>query len=233
MKKALLILTALFFATAQAQDVKPTTPQIAISGEGKVKATPDQAFISVTVESKGNIAAEVKKDNNIAVDKVVQFIKKMKLAKEDVQTQQVALNADYNYPPKKKQSFTAVQTIDILLKDLAQYDLLMEGLIDAGVNRINSVEFKSSKLAQYQSEARKLAMKDAKMKAEDFVSVLGQKVGKAILISDNSQAYYPQPVYAMAAEKLSMNEDASAPKETLIIGEINITANVSVSFILE
>jgi uncharacterized protein YggE len=35
--------------------------------------------------------------------------------------------------------------------------------------------FQSSKLAQYQSEARKLAMKDAKLKAEDYVSVLGQK----------------------------------------------------------
>jgi uncharacterized protein YggE len=47
-----------------------------------------------------------------------------------------------------------------------------------------------SKLAQY-SEARKLAMKDAKLKAEDYVSVLGQKVG--VTITDNSQNYQPQP----------------------------------------
>jgi uncharacterized protein YggE len=41
--------------------------------------------------------------------------------------------------------------------------------------------FQSSKLAQYQSEARKLAMKDAKLKAEDYVSVF-LKVGKAMTI---------------------------------------------------
>jgi uncharacterized protein YggE len=46
---------------------------------------------------------------------------------------------------------------------------------------------------KYQSEARKLAMKDAKLKAEDYVSVLGQKVGKAVTITDNSQNYQPQP----------------------------------------
>jgi hypothetical protein len=107
----------------------------------------------------------------------------------------------------------------------------MEGLVNQGVNRIDNVIFESSKLAEYQSEARKLAMKDAKIKAEDYVSVLGQKVGKAMIISDNSQNYQPQPVYARM-KAMSM-EDSSAPRETLAEGEITITANISVSFILE
>jgi uncharacterized protein YggE len=38
-----------------------------------------------------------------------------------------------------------------------------------------------------------MAMK-MQQKAEDYVSVLGQKVGKAITISDNSQNYYPTNV---------------------------------------
>jgi len=76
-----------------------------------------------------------------------------------------------------------------------------------------------------------LAMKEAKMKAEDYVSVLGQKVGRAMTISDNSQVYYPQPVYG-AMKSMAMSDNA-APRETLAVGEINITANVSVSFILE
>jgi hypothetical protein len=117
------------------------------------------------------------------------------------------------------------------LKDLSKYDELMEGLVGEGINRIDNVTFQSSKLAQYQSEARKLAMKEAKLKAEDYVSVLGQKIGKAITISDNSQTYYPQPVYG-AMKTMAMDSEA-APRETLAIGEINITANVSVNFILE
>ena len=54
--------------------------------------------------------------------------------------------------------------------------------------------------------------------AEDFVAVLGQKVGKAILISDNSQSYIPQPrMYAM--KSMAMDKSESAPRETLAIGE--------------
>ena len=106
----------------------------------------------------------------------------------------------------------------------------MGGLVDAGINRIDNVTFQSSKMADYESEARKLAIKQAKLKAEDYVSVLGQKVGRAMTISDNSQNNYPQPRYA--AMKMMESSD-SAPRETLAVGEINITANVSVSFILE
>ena len=86
-------------------------------------------------------------------------------------------------------------------------------------------------MTKLQSDARKLAMKDAKSKAEDYVSVLGQKVGKAILISDNSQVYIPAAprMYAMKAEY----SDKETSRETLAIGEIEITANVSVSFALE
>jgi hypothetical protein len=93
------------------------------------------------------------------------------------------------------------------------------------------VIFQSSIVADYQSEARKLAMKDAKSKAEDYVSVLGQKVGKAIYVSDNSQNYQPQSVYKRI-QTMSM-DDSSAITETLAAGEITITANVNVSFVLE
>ena len=108
----------------------------------------------------------------------------------------------------------------------------MMGLNDVGVNSIQGVEFKSSKMEEHEREARKKAMLNAKQKAEDYVSVLGQKVGKALLITDNSQVYYPQPMYKGAM--MGMAADAeSAPRQTLAIGEIEINATVNVSFVLD
>ncbi|SHM61933.1 SIMPL domain-containing protein [Flavobacterium xanthum] len=229
MKKALLILSMLFISMSYGQEIKQV-PQINVSGEGKVKVVPDQASIAVTVETKGNNAKDVKKQNDEKIEAVLKFIKKMNLAPADYKTQRVSLNPQYDYE-KKKHSYNATQTIEILLKDLSKYDELMEGLVDEGINRIDNVTFQSSKLAQHQSEARKLAMKEAKLKAEDYVSVLGQKIGRAMTISDNSQTYFPQPMYATM--KTMEMSDTRAPRETLAIGEINITANVTVSFILE
>jgi uncharacterized protein YggE len=229
MKKALLILAVLFMTISYSQEQKQI-PSINVSGEGKVKVAPDQASISISIETKGSKADDVKQQNDKKMDAILKFIKNSNIAKEDYQTQRVSLNPNYDYE-KKKYSYIAIQTLQILLKDLSKYDVLMEGLVDQGINRIDNVEFKSSKMKELQSDARKLAVKDAKAKAEDFVSVLGQKVGKALLISDNSQSYVSQPrMYAM---KSSMVMDESVPRETLAIGEIEIKANVNLIFILE
>ena len=229
MKKALVILSVLFISMSYGQEVKQV-PQINVSGEGKVKVVPDQATLAVTVETKGNNAKDVKKQNDEKIEAVLKYMKKMNLAPAYYKTQRVSLNPQYDYE-KKKHSYNATQTIEILVRDLSIYDELMEGLVDQGINRIDAVTFQSSKLVQYQSEARKLAMKEAKVKAEDYVSVFGQKVGRAMTITDNSQTYYPQPMYA--AMKTMEMSDASVPRQTLAVGEINITANVTVSFILE
>ncbi len=229
MKKLLLLIPLLFMTMANAQDNQPK-PQISVSGEGKVKAVPDQALIVVAVETRGSDAKDVKKKNDIAVDKVIQFIKKFNLPKADVQTQRVVLEPNYDYT-KKVYTNRALQSIQIMLRDLEQYDALMEGLTDAGINNISKVEFQSSKQASFESEARKLAMKDALKKANDYVSILpGQKIGKAIVINDNTQTNYPRPMYS--AMKMEAG-DASGGRETVAIGEVDITANVTVSFLLD
>ena len=231
MKKTAIILFTMLVTALQAQEIKQI-PMVNVSGEGKVKIEPDQALITISVETKGNDAVSVKKDNDKKMDAVLKLIKKANIAKEDFQTQRVSLNPNYDYE-KKKNYFLASQTVQILLKDLSKYDELMAGTVDAGINKINNVTFKSSKILQLQSDARKLAIKDAKTKAEDFVSVLGQKVGKAITISDNSAGYNPQPILyrAMKSEAMAMNDGAQ--NETLALGEIEIVVNVGVSFILE
>ena len=218
----------LIMSVAGAQEIKPV-PQVNVSGEGKVKVIPDQAFISISVESKGTKAADVKKLNDELTEKVIKAIRQSNLPKEDVQTRRVSLNPVYDYE-KKKYSYNATQTIEILLKDLSKYDVLMEAVVDAGVNRISDVEFRSSKIEQYRSEARKSAILEAKMKANDYVSVINQKIGKAITISDNTQVNYPRP---MMYEMKSAMSDSAAPRETLAIGEIDVTASVNVNFALE
>jgi uncharacterized protein YggE len=230
MKKVITIICLFFVLMLQAQEGK-AIPQISVSGEGIIKIAPDQVFISVTTETKGSDAADVKKRNDIAISEVIKFIKTAKIPTEDVQTKRISLNPEFDYQVKKR-NYNATQTIEILLKDITKYDSVIVGLIDAGINRIDVVEFRSSKLEQYLSEARKLAIKQAKQKAEDFAFTLGQKVGKALNITDNSQGYFPQPMYDKSTLKMGIQNNGT-PRETIAIGEINISANVNVSFVLE
>ena len=207
-------------------------PQISISGEGKIKVIPDEATITVAVENSGKDATEVKKLNDATVEKVLKAIKQAGIATTDFQSQRVNLNKSYDYNTKKY-SYVANQTISIHLKDLKKYDKLMMDLVDSGINNIQGVEFKSSKIKEHERQARKNAMLDAKQKAEDYVSVLaGQKVGKALVISDNSYTNYPRPMYA-EMKTMAVADEGAMPRETLAIGEIEIVSTVTVSFVLE
>ena len=233
MKNSILVIVTILFTTiSNAQEQKSNLiPQISVCGEGKVIVVPDQACITVGVQNTGKEAAEVKKLNDETISKVIKFLKKSGIPTTDFKTNNVSLNKSYDYE-KKKSNFEANQTLSITLKDLSKYDEIMMGLNETGINSIQGVEFKSSKLAEYEKEARKNAMLNAKQKANDYVSVLGQKVGKALMITDNSVTVYPQPMYKSSMMDMS-SEMAGGNKETLAAGEITINANVNVSFVLE
>jgi hypothetical protein len=233
MKKLLVVLT-LFIVTAQAQaqaqELKQI-PQISISGEGKILVAPDIAIIQLGVQNNGKDPKEVKQLNDVTIDKVIAYIKKFGIPVTDYQTTQMSLYKNYDYE-KKKHSYQANQTISVTLKDISKYNALMMDVMETGINVISGVNFKSSKMELFESEARIKAILNAKKKAEDYVSVLqGQKVGKAISISDNSQTNYPQPVFM--AKGYMADSEATQPRETLAVGEIEITATVTVIFVLE
>lgn len=231
MKKLILLLTLVTTMNVMSQEQHKSVPQISISGEGKVKVTPDIVVIQLGLQNNGKDAKEVKTLNDVTIDKVIKYIKKFNIPSADYQTAQMSLHKNYDYD-KKKYSYQANQTVSVTLKDISKYDAFMMDVMDTGINVINGVEFKSSKMETYETEARKKAILNAKKKADDYVSVLaGQKVGKAILISDNSYTNYPQPVFM--AKGMMAEADAAMPRETLAVGEIEIVCTVNVSFVLE
>jgi uncharacterized protein YggE len=232
MKKTAVILALLVMGVTQAQvqEQKAIVPQISVTGEGKIKVVPDQAVITVGFQNTGKDAKEVKTLNDEVVDKVIKFLKKSGIPTKDYKTNNVSLGKHYDYE-KKKYNFQANQTLTIMLKEISKYDEIMMGLNDAGINNIQGVEFKSSKMEEYEREARKKAMLNAKQKANDYVSVLGQKVGKALLITDASNVFFPQPMYK--GNMMAMATEADTVRETLAIGEIEINTTVNVTFALE
>jgi len=231
MKRIALVLFAAVTTMAGAQTLeKNQVPQINVAGEGRVYVIPDEAVITIGVENIGSDANDVKKKNDVAIDAIIKYLKNTaKLPEKDYQTKRVSLNRNYDYD-KKKYSYVASQTITVHLKDLTKYDALMMGVVDAGANNIQGVDFRTSKQAQYESEARVLAVQQAKKKADDYAKALNQKAGKAILVTDNTQTYYPAPM--MMREQFK-SADMAGAKETLAVGEIVVTANVNISYELQ
>ena len=223
MKKYMLLLAMFIGAATFAQDQQNT---VSVIGTGTVSIVPDKVLINSRIEHTGKSAIEVKKQNDKVVNEVIKYLKSQGIASENIQTEYIRLNKEFNYNTKDT-FYSANQAISIELQDLKKYEKIMSGLLDSGLNRIDGIEFMTSKKGELQSEARKKAVLDAQMKAREYAAALGQNIGKALRISEIQTDHY-QPVYRV----MEMKQD-SAEQESIAPGEMEVKVKVNVDFLLQ
>lgn len=224
--KKLLILILFSSMSIVAQNYQDVVPTISVSGTGIVKIVPDKAIIKLQVEQQGKAAKETKASVDEVVDGVIKYCRKQNIAANDVQTKRISLQKNYNYQ-KKTYEFRASQAVHIVVRDLKDYDTIMEGLLNTGINRIDGVQLLSSKQEELVRKARIAAMQNAKQKAKEYANAVGQKIGKAITISEFSN---PKPVYRAKSMAPMADMTLESSTETLAVGELEIKTKVSVIF---
>jgi uncharacterized protein YggE len=199
---------------------------VEVTGEGVVKVEPDEVNLRVGVEFTGEDPAALKRLTDQVIAEVLGLLKREGVDKKHVQTDYIRMDKSYDYQTKKNK-FYARQQITIQLKELEKYEGVMNGLLGSGINRIESVSFGSSKIEQLQSDARDLAMSNAKAKATQYADAIGQEIGKAIYIREQARSNAPLPVLRSA---MTMDEAGSSQGNTLAPGEIEVRATVFVGF---
>lgn len=224
MKKIALLLMVVASSSMTAQS--QLNPSVEVTGEGIVNVVPDQVTVNVRVENTGSNPKELKQKNDRTVAEVLQFVEGMGIESKYVQTDFVRLSKNYEYNTKTY-NYVANQSLTIKLVSLKQYEPLMNGLLETGINRIEGVNFSSSNMESLQSQARKKAVENAKMKAAEYALVLGQSIGKATQISEFQRVNNPGPMLRSA---MAMDSESSA--KTLAPGEMQVSVRVNVSFVL-
>lgn len=228
MKNLLFLAGVLAVSLLQAQQIPSPQSTVVVQGEGIVNVVPDQVLINSRIEHEGENAQEVKKRNDAVVNKVINYLKSQGIPEKNIKTTYVNLNKNYNYNDKSY-SYVAYQSITVKLEDLRGYEFIMSGMLEAGLNRIDGIEFMSSNIEVYKKEARKIAMQNARTKAEEYAAAINQEIGKAVNINEIEGNNF-NPVYR--SEMVKMQSD-SGEQETLSPGEMQITARVAVGFLLD
>lgn len=228
MKKFLILAAVLGVSLLQAQQVSSPPPTVVVYGEGRINVVPDQVVINSRIEHEGENPQQVKMDNDAVVNKVIKYLKSQGIPEKNIRTTYVNLNKNYNYN-EKTYSYIAYQSIAVKLEDLRGYEFIISGMLEAGLNRIDGIEFMSSRQEVIEKEARKKAMQNARSRAEEYAGALNQEIGKAVRINEMENTNF-NPVHR--TEMLKMQGD-NGEQETLSPGEMQVTAKVEVSFLLE
>ena len=84
-------------------------------------------------------------------------------------------------------------------KDQTILNKILDGVVNNGANQIDGTSLTVEKPTDLQNQARKLAIADAKVKAQELADEAGLKLGKVVSVSESSGGY-PGPIpYAMNA----------------------------------
>ena len=148
-----------------------------------------------------------------------------------IQTSSVQMNPEYSEERVPRfLDFDVTQTIQLTLKDLSKYESLLSKLIEGGVNRVDSIEFRVAEPRKYKDDARLKAIRAAKEKATAMAAELGQTVGKPWEITEEVEPT-SSPFQNVQVAAGFVAPDAS--QSTVAPGQIAIRASIRVSFQLE
>ncbi|AXV65294.1 DUF541 domain-containing protein [Pseudoalteromonas lipolytica] len=215
----------------------PDAPHIYIQGNASITTIPDNVKLTVAIVEidKDLIAAKNKADNTMA--KAIKLAKSKGVEEKGIYASNISIQRETEYNRETgKQNFVGyrvTRNLSLTLTDTKQYPVLLQQLVNSGINEINQTQFVSSRYEELQKQAQKLAIKDARAAAKEFANDYGVEL-KGLYTASNSPLDTGVQPY-MRAEKMVMADAAPSNyvPDAYNGGEITIIASSYAVYYIE
>ena len=202
---------------------------ITVNGQGEVRIAPDQAGISLGVTTQAASAAEAMSQNGTQQTSVINALKEVGIEGSDIQTSGLTLSpmVDYgeNGQNPKVTGYQASNMVTIRVKEVDRLGEILDKIVAAGANEINSINFTREDSAAAEDDARRAAVQDARHRAEILAEAAGLTLGPLLVMRDQPQpGGRPEPMMMKAAMA-----DQATPVEA---GELSLTSSVEIVYAL-
>lgn len=220
-----------FPAAALAQVPPPLLPEgtrLDVVATGEVTRVPDIARISAGVVTQAPTAQAALSANSAQMNRVIAALRRAGVAERDIQTSAVNLSPNYRYAenqPPMLTGYGASNQVTIRFRDIRTSGTILDTLVREGANQINGPSLEIDKPEPALDEARVLAVRTARARADVYARAAGMRVVRILLISESGGDYRPPPPPMMMAR----GESADASTK-IVPGEQAVSVSVSVSF---
>ena len=157
-------------------------PYIETSAKIDTAVTPDKIWLSITVtekDTKGKVSVEEQENKMAQVLKSLGIDLKKQLKLTD-------LSSNFKKYFLRSQDVLKTKSFSLVVYDAVTAGKVIQGLEKQDIANVELEKTEYSGLEQLKLELKSKAVLQAKKQAEAMVRPLGQKVGKAIFISDDN-----------------------------------------------
>jgi uncharacterized protein YggE len=203
----------------------PGEPVVVVTGEGVVKAAPDQAWVTFAVESRSKNPKDAQAQNAKSMTSVQERLVAAGIPKDAIRTlsYDLQLESDWVNGRQVPRGYVARNTIEVRLDDIGRVGEAIDVAITNGANSVHGVRFDLKGRASLERDALKRATADARARAEAAAAGVGATVGRVLRIEEPSRGY-PMPPVPLMREMAA--QDARAAITPVVAGEIEIRSTV-------
>jgi uncharacterized protein len=232
---ALVLVSFLAAAPVRAQGPAPAAslqePLVVASGEGLAQAAPDRAWISVSAESRAPSPREAQRRTAELMRPVLEALRKARVPDDAVRTTGYDIQQEFDFTNGKRvpRGYMARNSIEVRVDDVSRVGELLETVVNQGATAVSGLRFDLKDHAKLEREAVRLAVVNARLKAEAAAAGAGRTLDRLVRIDETGGAPPPTPmpfVRTMAAE-------AGGGAPPVSVGQIEVRSQVTVTFSLK
>ena len=214
------------------QEAQPVVRTISVTGSGQANLVPDIAYLYLGVHTEKPTASEAMAENNAQTQSMIDALTKFGIDKKDIRTTNFSIYPQDKYDPQTgtptgEKVYSVDNTVYVTVRDLKQLGDLLDTVVAAGANTINSIQFDVADKAEAIKTARAEAVKDAQAQAQELADSAGVTLGEiqALGFYDSQ----PYPMYE-GKEGGAVAQSAAVPIQP---GQLTFTVTVNATYAIK
>ena len=215
-------------ASVPASAIQPMPRTLSVTGSAQAALTPDIAYINIGVHSENVDPKEAVASNNVSSKAVADALKALGVDGKDILTTNFSIYPQDEWGPDGQKigtKFMVDNTVYVTLRDLTKIGDLLGAAVKAGANSINGIQFDVADKTPYLAEARKAAVENANLQAQDLSKAAGVELGPV-----QSLNYYNTYASQVPMDMKGVGGGGAAAAVPVSPGQLSITVDVSVVY---
>jgi uncharacterized protein YggE len=222
-----VILLLLAPAIAAAQQPRPE-PAVVTTGEGLVQAVPDRAYVNITAETRASNPRDAQNRNAEAMTPVQAKLRAAGIPADAIKTIAYDLQQEWDFVNNRRVSrgYVARNTVEVRVDAIERVGEVLEIAVGSGATAVGAIRFDLKDRAKLEREALRLAVADARAKADAAAAGTGQTIARVLRIEE--QGTISRPPMPYMREVASLQSDAAAAPP-ISAGQMELRAQVTLT----
>ena len=230
-RATLLMFAALSLASPAFAQNTPDAPAIVTTGQAEVKMAPDRAWVAINAESRAKDPKEAQRLNAEAMNAVMEKLKGMNLGADPIRTTSYELHPEFDYVDRKQtlRGYVARNSIEVRVDEISRIGDVLGAAVGSGATSVGGLRFDLKDRDGAEREALRLAVRDARARAEAAASGAGMQTLQVWRVEEQRMSG-PEPPRPMMRQMAESVQGAAPP---ITPGTIEIRSVVTMTVLIK